>query len=414
MGLWLALATPAFAAPQPKPACGTNGALGMSDISPAQYPYTIGESGQQSFSFAVTSPPIQQNQPCDTNLAPVFGNGKGSNPYAVDYELTIVRILDEVGNAVDAATDAALRAALSGFATAPFRLTSPGSGSQSVTFVFTNSSSIQAGIYDVEVEAKPEEGIGVGAAYSAFTIEVEELQLVDTQAPTVNIVSPTTGTALKLNDTLAVDFMATDPSESGAGTGVIAARAAITSCSGSFNYDLTSALAVTPALPVAADVAVTATTSIAPWLYVGSFTLTAEADDGAGHTGSAVATFSSGVNVGALPPISVPNRQFNTGSTLPIKFVLRDGAGALLPPMDGLLVKITAPNGSFEERVPGSGAANVRWDTDEYGMVTQYITNYAIPGTGTYLVEIMVGDVCGAAAKQGSFNFVAASKGGKL
>jgi hypothetical protein len=55
----------------------------------------------------------------------------------------------------------------------------------------------------------------------------------------------------------------------------------------------------------------------------------------------------------------------------------------------------------------------VRWETDEYGMVTQYITNYAIPATGTYLVEIMVGDVCGAAAKQGSFNFVAASKGGK-
>ena len=72
-----------------------------------------------------------------------------------------------------------------------------------------------------------------------------------------------------------------------------------------------------------------------------------------------------------------------------------------------------AVEGAVEERVAGSGAANVRWEIDEYGAVTQYITNYAIPAIGTYRVDILVGDVCGAPALQGGFTFVAASKGGK-
>jgi len=221
------------------------------------------------------------------------------------------------------------------------------------------------------------------------------------------------GDTLKLNDQLAVNFTAIDPPESGAGTGVTAVGAAITSCDGGFNYDLTSSLFVDPALPVAADTTVTASTNIAPWLYVGNFTLTANADDGAAHTGSATATFSVGTNVAALPPISVPNRQFNSGSTLPIKFVVTDAAGDLLPPMDGIMVRITTPGGTFEERVAGSGSTGIRWELDEYGSATQYITNYPIPVTGTYIVEVLVADVCGSPAAQGSFNFVAASKGGK-
>lgn len=64
-------------------------------------------------------------------------------------------------------------------------------------------------------------------------------------------------------------------------------------------------------------------------------------------------------------------------------------------------------------RAQGSGASNVRWETDEYGIVTQYITNYAVPAVGTYKVEVLVGDVCGNGALQGSFTFVAAGKGGK-
>ena len=329
--------------------------------------------------------------------------------------LTIsIGAIEQGGIAVDAATENALRAALSPFSTAPFQLTVSGTGSsQTISFSFTNSDDVPAGTYDLTINVQPETGVGVGAASRSFTIQVEEPQAVDTLAPTVNIVAPVSGDVIKLNGSLQVNFTAVDPPEGGAGTGVVSVRAAVTSCDNGFNYDLTSSLSASPGIPVAADTTVTATTAVTPWLYVGDFTLRAEADDNAGHTGSATATFTAGANIASLPPISVPNRQFNAGSTLPIKFAISDAAGALLPPMDGLVVRITAPSGAVEERVAGSGAANVRWEIDEYGAVTQYITNYAIPAIGTYRVDILVGDVCGAPALQGGFTFVAASKGGK-
>jgi hypothetical protein len=416
IGLGLVLAMPAFAAgPAPKPPCGTNGPVQVTTISPAQYSYTLGESGSQSFSFTVSSPGIQVTGNCDSALPPVFGNGTGVPATVLPLTITIATIEQE-GVAVASATRSALLAALSSFATAPFQLTSPGSGSsQTISFSFANSAAVPVGVYDVTVEIKPTTtGIGVGAASRSFSIEVEQPQAVDTLAPTVNIVAPVSGDTIKLSDSLLVDFTAVDPPEGGAGTGVTAVRAAITSCAGSFSYNLTSALGVNPTLPVAADITATATAAVTPWLYVGNFTLTAEADDDAGHTGSATATFTAGTNIAPLPPISVPNRQFNAGSTLPVKFTITDANGALLPPMDGLVVKITAPSGAIEQRVPGSGATNVRWDSDEYGNATQYITNYPIPAIGTYRVDVLVGDVCGAPALQGSFTFVAGSKGGKL
>lgn len=407
------LAAPAFAAPPVKPPCGTSGPVEVTTISPAQYSYTLGENGNRGFSFTVSSPEVVVNNSCDGSLPAVFGNGNGDDPTVLPLEISLTDI-EQSGIAVDAATDAALRAALSAFATAPFQLTSPGSGNaQTISFSFTNSTAVPTGIYDLTVKVKPETSTGIGAASRSFSIQVEEPQALDTLAPTVNIVAPVSGDAIKLNDSVAVNFTAVDPPEGGAGTGVITTRAAITSCAGSFRYDLTSSLTLNPALPVAADVTVTATTAVTPWLYVGDFTLTAEADDNAGHTGSAYATFSAGTNVAALPPISVPNRQFNAGSTLPIKFTLTDASGAFLPPMDGLVVKITAPSGAFEERVAGSGATNVRWELDEYGSVTQYITNYPIATVGTYRVDISIDNVCGSPAAQGSFTFVAGGKGGK-
>ena len=417
IGLGLVLSAPAFAGPpppQPKPACGTSGPVLMTTISPSQYSYTQGEAGNQSFSFTVSSPSVQVNNSCDSSLPNIFGNGNGIDPTALPLTVSIAAI-EQAGIAVDASTDAALRAALSSFATAPFQLTPPGTGtSQTISFSFTNSAAVPVGTYDLTVEVKSTEtGVGVGAASGAFTIGVEEPQAVDTLAPTVNIVAPVSGEVIKLNDSLDVNFTAVDPPEGGAGTGVTSVRAGITSCAGVFSYDLTSSISVNPALPVAANSTVTATTGVNPWLYVGDFTLTAEADDNAGHTGSATATFTAGTNIAPLPPISVPNRQFNAGSTLPIKFTITDAAGALLPPMDGLVVKITTPSSAVEERIAGSGSTNVRWETDAYGNATQYITNYSIPVIGTYRVDVLVGNVCGAPALQGGFTFVAASKGGK-
>lgn len=414
LGLGLVFAAPAFAGPPANPPCGTNGPVQMTTISPAQYSYTLGVNGSQNFSFTVSSPDVQVNGNCDPSLPKVFGNWNGANPTVLPLTISLKKI-EQNGALVDVATAATLKAAVSAFSTAPFRLTPPGSGtSQTISFSFTNTAGVPVGDYDLTVEVKPETGVGVGAASQAFSIQVEAPQLLDTQQPMVDIVAPVSGQAIKLNSSLAVNFTAVDPPEGGAGTGVTATRAAITSCAGSFTYDLTSSLNVNPTLPVAADVTVTATTAVAPWMYVGDFTLTAEADDNAGHTGSATSTFTAGTNVAPLPPISVPNRQFNTGSTLPIKFTITDAGGAYLPPMDGLVVTITAPSGAIEQRVPGSGASNVRWELDEYSNATQYITNYPIPAVGTYRVDVSVGNVCGKPASQGNFTFVAGTKGGKL
>lgn len=413
LGLSFLLTSPTFAAPPAKPPCSTNGPVLMPPVSPSQYSYTRTESGSEDFAFTVSSPAVQVMGNCDSNLPNVFGNGHGANPTVLPLTISIGAI-ERGGIAVEAATENALRAALSPFSTAPFQLTVSGTGSsQTISFSFTNSDDVPAGTYDLTINVQPETGVGVGAASRSFTIQVEEPQAVDTLAPTVNIVAPVSGDVIKLNGSLEVNFTAVDPPEGGAGTGVTSVRAAVTSCENGFNYDLTSSLSASPSIPVAADTTVTATTAVTPWLYVGDFTLTAEADDNAGHTGSATATFTAGANIASLPPISVPNRQFNAGSTLPVKFAISDAAGALLPPMDGLVVRITAPSGAVEERVAGLGAANVRWEIDEYGAVTQYITNYAIPAIGTYRVDILVGDVCGAPALQGGFTFVAASKGGK-
>jgi hypothetical protein len=414
LGLSLLLAAPTFAAPPAKPPCSTNGPVLMTPVSPSQYSYTRNENGIQSFSFTVSSPAVQMTGNCDSSLPNVFGNGHGEDPAVLPLTVSIGAI-QQNGAPVDVSVEVELRASLSAFATGPFQLTPPGTGSsQTISFSFTNSSAVPVGTYDLTVDVRPEEtGVGVGAASQSFTIQVEEPQATDTLAPTVNIVAPASGNVIKLNDSLQVNFTAVDPPEGGVGTGVSAVRAAITSCAGGFDYDLTSSLSASPGLPVAADTTVTATTAVTPWLYVGDFTLAAEADDNAGHTGSATATFTAGANIAPLPPISVPNRQFNAGSTLPIKFTITDAAGAWLPPMDGLVVRITAPSGAVEQRVAGSGATNVRWELDEYGLATQYITNYAIPVIGTFRVDILVSDVCGAAALQGGFTFVAASKGGK-
>jgi hypothetical protein len=402
--------------PPPKPACGTSGSISVTAVSPALYTYTLGEAGGTALGFTVSSPSLSINPSCDSSLPAVFGNGKGganNDPAVLPYELAVTKV-EIAGIDVDAVTDAAVRAALSAFQTAPFKLTSPGSGSQGVSFSFTNSAAIPIGMYDVTIAVQPETGRGVGSTDRTFTIQVEESQVEDTLEPTVNIIAPTSGDLIKLNDNLPVDFTALDPPEGGAGTGVTAVRAEISACAGAYAFNLTPTLSVSPLLPVAADVLAEATTSLnTTWLGIGSFALTAEADDGAGHTGSATATFAVGTTIAPLPPISVPNRQFNAGSTVPVKFMITDVSGAFLPPMDGLIVRITTPSGAVVDRVAGSAAENVRWELDDYGNATQYLTNFQVPATGTYSVQVLVADVCGDAVSQGAFSFVVASKGGK-
>jgi hypothetical protein len=397
-----------------KPPCGTYGPLGMTTLSTSSYSYEMTESGSVSGSFTVSSPPLNINPSCNSNLPNVYGNGDPGSTIEI-----IVRITDitnsATGDPVDDPTAQAIKNAFS-FDPADFILDSPGTGRQVVNFTFTNNNSISAGGYDINIQAKPakeadgtEGNEGVGTANTFFTLTVTDPQTCDTEAPTVTISSPTSNEHILMNGTLSVDFTAVDPTQGGAGTGITDISASIMSCSGNWNYPVS--LTVIPVLPVSAGQTVEATANISD-LEIGNYTLIANAWDNAASTcavadniGSASVNFSVGANVAALPPISVHGKTFKTGSTVPIKWSITGAKGAFLPLFPSATVSITGPV-TYSTAI-GSGNANIRYNLDADGDVTQYLTNYKAPYAGTYTVRVYVNDVCGQPFSLGSFTFTA-------
>lgn len=402
--------------PPPKPACGTNGALQLTALSTAGHSYVQTTPGSIGSGFTVSSPPMNITGACNSALPYVFGNGNGSPANELTYSIEIGDITDSITAAlVSPAVDAAIVAAFGSpaFLTAPFKLTNPGTGSQAITFTFTNSAAIPVGLYDIEIVVKPQTGVGVGEPTPrVFALEVTAPTVVDTLPPSVAIQSPNSGDLVCLNGDISVAFTATDPLEGGAGTGIVDVGAEIESTGLVFHDDISSDLVVSPSLPVAAGVQVTATAT-EPTYDIGGFTLTAFAEDAAGNVGEATTNYTVSANVAPLPPISVPNRQFKAGSTVPVKWTITDCDGLFLPPFDSIKVTISDNVSVLIDRYAGDGAENVRWELDDYGNATQYITNFQIPANGLYTVDVYVDDVDSNSAKQGSFGFIAAGKGGK-
>ncbi|OGQ94884.1 MAG: hypothetical protein A2521_09615 [Deltaproteobacteria bacterium RIFOXYD12_FULL_57_12] len=397
----------AWAGPEETP-CGTNGPLGVTTPDPSSYSYTRTAVGETKASFTISSPQMNINSGCNSKLPYVYGNGKSDSDINVEVSVgEVSSVLPTEGLTLSEKTT--LQDA---FSMAPwnFTLIDPGTGSQQIQLTFTNTAVIPAGTYDVTLDAKPETGVGVGAASTTFTVTVLEPTAFDTQPPTVTINAPTNNSAICLNGDVDLNFTALDPPEDGAGTGITVVDAKVASTGGTVS--IFPALTIDPVLPVEADVTVNATGSI-PADAVGSYTVTATADDAAGHTGQAVSGYKVSVNVSALPPMSVAGRQFKAGSTLPIKWTFTDCEGNLLPPFASVSVSIISPTGSDDNRTAGTGAANIRWELDAYGNALHYITNYDIPAIGTYAVKVFVGDVDGVQAEQGQLSFIAAGKGGK-
>jgi hypothetical protein len=406
--------------PPPSP-CGTNGPMVMTMLSQPSYSYVQDAIGDVMVSFSVNSPAVKTTGGCDTGLPYVFGNGNGADPYQLPVSISIGTVTDVTGGGSTVLTPGpTLTAILAAFGSPQFtpmmfNLAPPGTGTQMVDFTFTNSSSIPPGDYDIEIVATPENGVGVGApSPRIFAVTVTEPVLVDTLDPLVTIVAPEPAERVCLNGDLSVNFTAIDPLEGGAGTGITAVSAVIDSVGTAISDDISGMLMVSPALPVLADVLVTATADVAMG-NIGSFILTASASDDAGHQGESTVNFSVAVDVSPLPPISVPGRQFKAGSTVPIKWKLTDCDGMLLPPFASVVVEIHDSGGLLETRYAGDGAGNIRWDVDEFGNATQYITNFEVPAAGAYTVKVFVEDADGGSAEQGSFGFLgAANKGGKI
>jgi hypothetical protein len=418
LALVLALAGAAIASrgdveqAQSKPPCKTD-KLNATAPYPSSYSYIQNSSGGTSGSFTVQSD-VKTGPNC-TGPPYTFGNG-GSNELNVEI---IITDIDPPNPDTSPLTDAQKKSLKDSFSFDPsvFTLSLLAGDSykpdKEISFTFTNNPDIPVGTYDVNIQAKGPNGTGVGPANTTFTIEVKEPveTKVDRSAPTVSIIEPANGSNLLLNDPLHIRFTAIDPDDDGAGTGIIAVKAYIGSCE-TWQLDITG-ISVNPTLPVARNVSVMAEANLtASW--IGTFSLTAGADDNASHHGSAVANFSVGVNVAPLPPISVAGRQFNAGSTVPIKWQITGSGGAFLPPFADIKAVIIGPPGEVD-RVAGEGANFIRWELDASGNAVQYITNYQIPSTltGNYTVEIRIKDMCGNYIKQGGFTFYASTKGGK-
>ncbi|MBU5636530.1 hypothetical protein KOM00_07245 [Geomonas sp. Red69] len=417
LGMFLTLASTAMAEKPVLGPCGTNGPLGSVDISPSSYSYTRTSVDQLTASFTVLSPSINVTGSCDPSLDYVYGNGDSGAD--IDVEVRVADVYNGDGSTPSLTEDQlnALKNAFS-FTPSTFTLLDPGKGSQPVILTFTNTSDVPAGEYIVNIQAKltnpeTEKGLGIGPANRTFTVNIAEPQQVklDTLPPLVTISSPGNGTSLLLNAPLQASFKAVDPTEEGAGTGVHAARAFINSCAEAVQHDVTAALSSNSLLPVAAGQEVTLTEN-AIANQIGTFTLVAEADDAATpaiHTGSDVRSFTVGVGVTALPPISVTGKQFNPTADVAIKWAITDNAGALLPPFADIMAVVKLPSGQVAATYV---AGAIRWELDAAGNASQYIANYKIPSiTGTYKVEIFVNDVCNAPVKQGELSFYVATPG---
>lgn len=407
LGVWTGTALADKPPPSPS-ACKTTGHLTVSTPSPSSYSYVQNALGETSGSFTVFSPTGKQPSNCDTSIGYTFGNTESDT---IEVTVKITEVTD-VGTGAAVAPEIK-DAVVAAFSLTPdsFELTPPGTGSHSVSFTFTNSLDIPVGDYDVNIQVKSA-GNGVGTANITFNLEATEPTAFDTLAPVLAIQSPTKGASIVVNGTLTVSFTANDPEEDGAGTGVTSVAASIASLGGAVDEDITPDLSVDPSLPVPAGITVRTTADI-QMTAIGSYSLTAEATDGASHTGYSSESFTVKANMACLPPVSMSGRVFKSGSTVPVKWAFTDANEAFLPPYASIKVAISGP--STATAVAGSGASNIRWELDSAGNATQYIVNFPIPATatGTYTATISVQDVDGNEAVQGTCTFIVSPKGGK-
>ncbi len=399
--------------------CNTAGNLAAGDPVPNTYSYVLGQIGFVD-GYVPLTPPSANPVNCNPALLATFGQTGLTSVNITMY----VQSVTVNGVGVDEVTFSAVKNAFSfGFTTL-----TPGVPGN-VPFTFTNSSSIPAGSYDVHF--KTDSGGTINDANAAFVLTATEPTDGDSQPPEVTISSPTGNPKVLVNGALNISFTAKDPPEDGVGTGVYAVGATITSSGGTVNQDISGDLTLDSVLPAPAGTYVTVSGAV-QMNQVGSYRLTAVAKDGCAfpelnlncegdvydHISSASTPFSVGVALGCLPPISIAGRQFNSGSTVPVKWAFTDANGAFLPPYNLIKAVISGGPGGVTAYA-GSGASNIRWELDGSGNATQYIVNFPIPATltanATYTATISVQDVDGDDAVQGTCTFIASpAKGGKV
>ncbi|HUX28356.1 MAG TPA: hypothetical protein VMV39_06185, partial [Terracidiphilus sp.] len=265
-------------------------------------------------SFSVTAP----SPTSDTDLPNVFP-GQGQNPCVGQADASILalevqKVGDATGNPItpvnlDVSTGLGAQIAAA-FVLNPNTYTFVPGGSVTVSVTVSNPGldSANYGDYAVKLAAQaPGAGIGVGSGIQ-FTLSLRTSTVTDTTPPTVTVTKPASDQILGVID---VEVQAVDPVGSPAvGTGVVSVSATVSSAGGAVSSQAIS-LAFIPSLPVVAGVTVTGTGSFTPIggtgaagttdaeafssgapSGIGSYTINAQATDGAGNTGYGSKSFS--------------------------------------------------------------------------------------------------------------------------
>lgn len=304
---------------------------GGADIANGPFAYTSTGLTQATFSgsggsdvsssFNVTAP----NASPDTLAQNVFPGQGATNACAptanaVIGVLDIQKVADADGNPLVSPVDVVLGSPLGQAIVAAFSVDpnawngfAPGATTSVVVSVSNpNLGSENYGDYSIKLAAKADGyGIGVGSGIM-FTLVLRAPTSVDTTPPVVGINKPAT---VEILGKISVEVWANDPLTIPA-TGVVSLTAKVSSAGGTVLNKPITFDSVVPNLPVAAGITVTGTGEFIPTggtgldgtsdanafistsrSGIGSYTISAEAVDGAGNTGTNTKNFTVNYDV---------------------------------------------------------------------------------------------------------------------
>jgi hypothetical protein len=249
--------------------------------------------------------------------------------------------------------------------------------------------------YTIRTTNGPTNVGGWGNGGSAIlNVQVNEtlIPLVDTTEPAIAITSPAEAQAYILGETVLIDFKATEDLSPITAVSALVDETSVTLTQvGSIELTFNG---------VTGFSVIAASGSVVPTL-IGTYTLTASATSAGGEAGlSRDFTVNYDMSNAWLPPLSL-GKIAKGGSTIPIKFTVKDSAGNFVVDNSVKVVVYEGAANAFESLF-GEGSAGVRIDET----TGQYITNFkTATGAHNYRADVFFLDKDGAYVLQGSKSF---------
>ena len=432
------------------------GKCGGADIANGPFTYTSLDVSQATFtgtggasvpaSFGITAPAVDPKHQTD---APDLFPGEGAVPctetaWAEIRVLEVQQVGDATGQPIDP-VDIDLSSGLGSAIAGAFVLT-PGShsfeigGTVTVTVAVNDPHVMYAdyyGDYDVKLAATaPGYGIGVGDG-PHFLLRLRGVTATDTTPPVVTVTKPAGDEILGV---IAVEVQAYDPSIPPPATGLASLSATVSSAGGAVS-NVSIPLTLVPSGQVGPGITVTGTGSFTPRggapgagpgtvdtaaftaaapSGIGTYTINAQATDGAGNTGDGSKTFKVKYDV-KFTTASAPNPNCQSGGNAAcqgqFKFTVNrsntTSDGAFMYDHTVLVRLIRVSDGAeMASHSYGTGSGGIQsWV--QISATPEYQTNFkrgdlAGPPTsfGTYKAEVYFQDVDGNLMLQATRNAV--------